>query len=360
MKIVIACTGSGGHLTAGLAVADLLKGKNPAAKVFFLGSINKRARELTGRAGWPYRQVMARGLVSRNPFLLLYFGFSQFFSIIQSLWWLLRWRPNLLLATGGYAAAGVVMAGWLLRIPVVVHEQNIVPGKANRFIAPLAAKLLVSFRETAGYWLKYRCVCTGMPPRPFKHLAQAQARMELGLSADRLTVLVMGGSKGSQRINQLLLELLPCLRDFKEKVQFIHLTGSNDCPAVAAGYQRRGFVHYVKDFSFTMDINYSAADLVVSRAGSSSISEILSFGLPAIFIPYPYSADKHQLKNVCQLVEQGAAIVVTEQEINAERLVKEISDFIRQPERLKQMAFQSRALCQPDAGETIIKELFSL
>lgn len=360
LRIVVACTGAGGHLVAGLAIAQALKNKLINVNLFFLGSRNSRAKELTTIAGFPYYSVLAAGLQAKSLWQLIKFVISQLLALGQSIGLLLFQRPDLVISTGGFASVGASIGCRLLKIPFLIHEQNIVPGKANKFCSRWADRILISFSETNKYFGGLKCLVTGMPLRKLQRLLPQQARINLGLNKNRFTVLVVGGSKGSHQINELIIAALNKLDSLQNRIQFIHLAGEDDYKSVAESYRSLGFSSLVKEYTLEMDLNYSAADLVISRSGSSVVNEIIYFGLPAILIPYPYSADKHQALNAKLFSDQAAAVVLNDKEINADRLVKEINLFIADPGRGKQMAKRSAALVKPDAAEKIAEEVLDL
>lgn len=362
MRIIIASSGVGGHFFAGLAIAESLKTKFQDIEIFFLSSDLKTAKKLIKSAGFKFYKVYAKGLLGKNPWGIIQFLFGQVICLIQSGWLMLFIRPRLVVATGSFASVAVLWWSRIFGIQSVIHEQNAIPGKANRLSAFLVNKILISFEESKQYFKGYTCIVTGMPVR-FKHkLNKLDARIELGLEPDRFTVLVMGGSKGAHRINQLLRDMIKKLSIYKDKVQFIHLTGADswDYELVKGIYKQYGFKAYVDVFSINMNAIYSSADLVISRSGSASISEITFFGLPAVLIPYPYSRDKHQLRNAQILANRDAGVVVTEREVSCDKLIEILTKFINQSDKLKNMSCNSQALARPDAAERIIEEIEGL
>lgn len=344
MRIVIASSGAGGHLAAALSIGEALRERVPDIEVFFLSSDYRIAKRLVEEVGFRYFRIYARSSI-----------WGQICSFIRSGYLFGIIRPSLVIGTGGFASIGIVFWSWLFRVPRVLHEQNVIPGRANRLLAPLADKILVSFPESKRYFKRYKCRVTGMPLRFKDRLNKQDARTRLGLFSDRFTILIMGGSLGAHSINQLIIDAIEKLTDYKDKVQFVHLTGTRDYEIVKEAYMKRGFKAYVEDFSRRMDVIYSSADMVISRAGSSSISEITFFGLPAILIPYPYSRDKHQLKNAQVLADVGAAVVITD-----DRLTEVLTELINEPERLERMARQSKSLSKPDAAQAVVEELVNV
>lgn len=343
MRIVIATTGSGGHLFCGLSIASEISRRYPEVKIFFLGIHNIRD------AGFRFYRIFATSSI-----------ISQVISIIQSGLLFLYIRPDVVFSTGGFASIGIVFWSWFFNKPCIIHEQNLVPGKANRLSSYLADKILVSFEETKKYFVRAsrglvseRCIFTGMPIRFKERIPQKEARQKLGLEPERFTILIMGGSKGAHRINQIMVDMLD---KFPKDIQFIHLTGSQDLDFVNEAYKKNGFNAYVEDFSNRMDVIYSASNLVIGRAGSGMLAEITFFGLPCILIPYPYSRDRHQYKNADFMARNGAGVVFTEDEVNSEKIL----EIINSKDRLLEMAENSSRLANPDATKKIVDEIMEL
>lgn len=335
MRIIIATTGRGGHLFCGLSIAKALRERVQDIEIYLLGS------HKGGDTGFRFYKIYVTGSI-----------ISQVIGMIQSGLLYLFIRPHAVVSTGGFASFGIVFWSWLFNKPCIIHEQNLVPGKANRLSAYFADKILVSFEDTMDYFKK-GCILTGMPIRFRERIPQEEARRLLGLEPDRFTVLVMGGSYGAHRINQIVADMLERLpRD----LQFIHLTGTQDLDFVKEAYKRVGFNAYVEDFSTRMAIIYSASNLVIGRAGSGMLSEITFFGLPAILIPYPHSQDRHQYKNAEFMQKKGAAVVLPEDNASSEKLL----ELINSRDRLKEMARNSAGLAAPGAVDKIVDEIMEL
>lgn len=342
MRIIIAASGSGGHLFCGLGIAEAFRLRIPDISVFFLGSGDKLVRRLVEGSGFEFYKIYA----SR-------FKLSQITSIIQSGLLFLYLRPKIVISTGGFVSIGIVFWSWIFRTPCVIHEQNLVPGEANRLARYAADKVLVSFEGTQGYFGRKSCIVTGMPTKYRQKLPVNEARSALALNLEQFTVLIIGGSKGAHTINQIVISILDKLpRD----LQFIHLTGNKDLGQVREAYRRKGFRAYVENFSIKMEIIYSASNLVIGRAGSGTLSEITFFGLPSILIPYPYSKDRHQYRNAEYLEKKGAAVVIPEEDMDINKVV----ELVKSRDRLQEMADNSIKLAKPDAVDRIIDEVMEL
>ena len=353
MRILIAVSGSGGHLFCGLSIAAGLAARVPGIRVFFVGSSSCQSAQTVAGFGFRFYKVPARGLSGTKPGQLIKFIAGQAVGFVQSGWVFLRVRPHGVVSTGGYASFGIVLWSWVLGVPCIVHEQNLVPGKANLLSRYFANKILISFPATRKYLRGGHSVLTGMPVRFRSRLPVGQARHELGLWPDKFTVLIMGGSKGASSINRLAVAMLPLL---PADIQVIHLTGSGDLDGVKDKYRQSGIKAYINDFSGRMEVIYSAASMVIGRAGGGTVAEISFWGLPAVLVPYPYSGDKHQYLNAGFMAQNGAAVVISENAVSADKVIA----LIKSPDRLREMARQSALLAQPGAVDKIISEIMEL
>lgn len=259
-----------------------------------------------------------------------------------------------MVGVGGYTSAGVAVAEWLRGGRIVLHEQNSVPGRTNRMLARLARKVCVTFEESTAYFPRGKTVVTGLPVRPdvIRGVDRRAARESLGLRPEGFVLLVLGGSQGARRINEMTLEAVPALTE--AGLQVLHQSGAKNYEGVvsrkpeAAGYLVRP---YIED----MAAAYSAADLVVSRAGASTIAEVAVRGLPAVLIPYPHHRDMHQMKNAEVVARAGAGLAVEEGGLAGSALAAIVLDLAGDPGRLEAMARASKELARPNAAEEIAK-----
>lgn len=265
-----------------------------------------------------------------------------------------RFSPDVLVGTGGYTCAGVLLAGWSCGKKIVLHEQNVVPGRTNKLLSRFARRICVTFEESKHYFPENKVVVTGLPVRKdiIEGVDRQRAAARFGLDGGSPTVLAIGGSQGAIRINQLILDAIPLLCE--KGVQIIHQTGERGYKEVAdLKPDAQGYVvmPYIED----MAAAYSAADVAVSRAGASAISEITVRGLPSVLIPYPYAQGDHQSKNARALADVGAALVFDEKEIDGESLAAVLLDLFRDDSKLRCMAEASRRLAKPNAAADVAK-----
>lgn len=265
-----------------------------------------------------------------------------------------EFKPDVLVGTGGYTSAGVALAQWLLGGKVVIHEQNSIPGKTNRMLAKLAKKVFVTFEESVDYFPREKTVVTGLPVRPeiIAGKDRRAARESFGLDPDKFTLLVFGGSQGARRVNEMVLEAVPQL--IAAGIQVLHQTGKKNFEDVSAKRpDLSGYVilPYIDDMAGA----YSAADLVVSRSGASSIAEITACGVPSVLIPFPYAHADHQTKNAEAVARAGAAIAVAEKGLTGSVLTGIIIELAADKEKISKMAEASRKLGRPNAALDITK-----
>jgi UDP-N-acetylglucosamine--N-acetylmuramyl-(pentapeptide) pyrophosphoryl-undecaprenol N-acetylglucosamine transferase len=238
-------------------------------------------------------------------------------------------------------------------LPCFVHESNAIPGRANRLAAKFATSVLIGFEETRQRFPSAKCINTGTPVRRNlgNPLERAEAMKVFGLDPSRQTLLVTGGSQGASGINQLLFKSAPILAG--SGIQIIHLTGKNDDRLAAANYQRDDIPHYVAPFHHRMEEAYSASDLVISRAGASSLSEISRFGLPSILIPYPFATDDHQKANAEIYSQAGAAELVAEKEASPETLANLIATLLKDSGKRDKMSAMARKIAPGAAASNV-------
>ena len=355
-KAIIACGGTGGHLFPGLAVAETLHERGHEVLLF----VSEKEIDATALKAHPeFRSeklpsIGMPSMVVSPAFLSFLKRFWESYRQCRSVY--RKYRPSVVLGMGGFTSTAPILAARLAGLPSFIHESNAIAGRANRLAAKFATRVLLGFEDCRPYFSGSSCVVTGTPVR--KNLGHPIPREEalkiFNLDPSRTTLLVTGGSQGASGINQLLFKTAPLLP--AENLQIIHLTGKNDDRLAAANYQRDHIPHYVAPFHHRMEEAYSAADLVVSRAGASSLSELAMFGLPSILIPYPYATDDHQKANAEIFVRAGAAQLINEREIQPEVFSSVLSKWIENPERRSAMAAAARQL-SPEAAAANVADV---
>jgi UDP-N-acetylglucosamine--N-acetylmuramyl-(pentapeptide) pyrophosphoryl-undecaprenol N-acetylglucosamine transferase len=355
MNAVIACGGTGGHLFPGIAVAEALQDRGHEV-MLLVSEKDIDAVALSGRTNFRVEKLPTVALPS--PFSPAFVGFTRrFFESLSACRSLYRkFKPHVVLGMGGFTSTAPVLAGRIRGIATFIHESNAVPGKANRWTARMVNAVMLGFKECAPFFPKTRTEITGTPVRTeLIRLDRADARRKLGLREDLATLLVMGGSQGASGINQVLIKALSFLKALP--LQVIHLSGARDERLVADDYRRENVPAYIAPFHHRMEEVYSAADLVVARAGAASLAEFAAFSLPGILIPFPYAADDHQTRNAEIYAYADAAILLKQSEISGELLARKIQQFIENPQRLQQMATNCARLAPKDAAARVVSTM---
>jgi len=362
MRIIIACGGTGGHLFPGLAVAEVLVAR--CHEVWLLVSekaVDQTAlRSLAVRAGsaLSVRSLPAIGYTGARE--VWKFG-AKLAKATRTCATLCReFAPDVVLGMGGFTSAPAVLAARWKGAPSLIHESNAIPGKANRCAAFLAGHIAVGLADCARFFGRKPVTVTGTPVRAaLRNGKIADAREQLGLDRNRLTVLIVGGSQGAHAINEAVACALPWLDGWTDRAQFIHLSGKHDESFVREAYQANGCVANVMEFCDRMELAYSAADVVVSRAGASTLTEIAAFGLPAILIPYPFAAADHQAHNARVFERAGAARMIRQSQLGGhhaekgERLGEAIAALLGDNAERRRMSDAARSLAILDADKRI-------
>lgn len=362
MRVLMTGGGTAGHINPALAIADKIKKECPEAEFLFVGANGRMEMQLVPAAGYPIRGENVRGfqrrLTLKNIGRNLLAAADVVTSSAVSARIIREFRPDIAVGTGGYVCGPVLRQALRHHVPVVVHESNAFPGVTVKMLAKEGATILLCSEKARQYLPEgSEAVVTGNPLRPdFKTLDRAAARRELGVD-DRPLLLSFGGSLGARHLNEAMTGVLA--RSLREgKLQHIHGTGRSGYEAMkqaleTAGVPLNGDGIRVREYIDDMPRCMSAADLVISRCGAMTLSELPAAGKPAIFIPSPYVAENHQYHNAMVLVEQGAAVCIEEKELTADRLWQEITAITADPARLRRMADAMRAAAVLDADERI-------
>jgi len=331
MRVLIACGGTGGHIFPGLSLYDAFKKREKVADILLV--VDKR--EISSFiVPENYRRIYICLVPIRFNFNLhsLTIVLKLLRGIFQSAAVLIKFKPDVVIGFGGYASFFIVFFAGILGIKTLIHEPNVVPGRANLMLAYFTDKIACGFAHTKEHFGRnsFKVEITGNPLRPsLIRTERKRAREFFGLQPDRFTILVMGGSQGAHKINTVFIEAVNLIED-KSGFQVIHLCGRQDYPSLKSSYRNSGIRAEVFPFFAQMGYAYSAADMVISRAGAISITEIAFFGLPAVLIPYPYVRG-HQLENARHLARNNAAVVIEEESLDPEILNGKILELFNNP-----------------------------
>jgi UDP-N-acetylglucosamine--N-acetylmuramyl-(pentapeptide) pyrophosphoryl-undecaprenol N-acetylglucosamine transferase len=356
VRVVIAGGGTGGHLYPGLALAAALAARGAAPT--FVGTAGGIEVRAVPAAGWPLRLVPGRqvrgGGALRGAIGLAALGRA----VVAARRVLAEVRPALIVGVGGYASVAAVLAARLGARPVVLLEQNVIPGAANRLLGRLARRICLGFAESAAFFAPGRAVHTGNPVRA--DVLAARDAPPAPRADGRLGLLVFGGSAGAHRLNEAAVAALRLRAGRAPGFDVVHQTGAADVDAVRNGYSAAGIAARTVPFVDGMGAAYAAADVVVGRAGAMTCSELAVVGRPAILVPYPYAADDHQRRNAEVLVAAGAAELILDRDLDGERLAAALDALAGEPARRCRMAAAARALGRPDAAERVADACMAL
>ena len=371
MRILMTGGGTAGHVNPALAIAATIKEKHPDAEIIFVASAlpTDKASDLVPRAGYSLETVRIRGMARplwtpsnlKLPFIMAR-SLGEAARIID------EFSPDLIVGTGGYACWPTCRMGIKRGIPTALHESNALPGKAIQKLKNRADLVMVNFAETIGRLGgegDARMIRVGNPMMPgFRQISRSEARQRLGLSPDDLFILSFGGSLGAEYVNDAVVNLAAALTD-QPQIKLLHAAGKRDYERVraawdktaAGGCDRMQLVDYIYDMPDQM----AAADLVISRAGAMSVSELALTGKPAILIPSPYVAEQHQLKNAMALVKENAGLCVEEHTLPDGTLTTRVMELIRAPAAREAMGRRIyEAFACPDANDRIYESLMGI
>ncbi|MEM7698919.1 MAG: undecaprenyldiphospho-muramoylpentapeptide beta-N-acetylglucosaminyltransferase [Verrucomicrobiota bacterium] len=352
-RLLIACGGTGGHLFPGIAVAETWRDRG--GEVLLL--ISEKQIDALATEGYDHLEFMQLPAVAMPPLLSLKLpGFVLCLGgqILTCRKLIRNFRADAVLGMGGFTSTAPLVAGSLAGKPTFIHESNAIPGRANKLNARFCQSALVGFEECAPFFKNAKGVeVVGTPLRPavVKKPSRGDARARFGLRGDRRTLLVMGGSQGARRINELIAASLPAFAS--EWMQVLHICGPRDFELIKPAYDEHPEAGVLLDFCSDIENAYAAADLALCRSGAASSTELAYYEKPAVLIPYPFAADDHQTANARIFSKPGAAELWVQDELSDETFTKRILQLIDDEDRLKKMSSAMGALAVPDASARV-------
>ncbi|MCP4649242.1 MAG: undecaprenyldiphospho-muramoylpentapeptide beta-N-acetylglucosaminyltransferase [PVC group bacterium] len=360
MKILICTAGSGGHIYPALSLAKYLKHSLKTVEFIFLCPPKAIARKIFDKEEFRVIYCDFNLQLTNNPIIFLLkisvFLVKSIVEAIKIFFLLFKIKPDAVVAFGGRSSIPAIFGARLLRIPTLIHEQNVIPGKVTRFLAHISDKVAVGFKVSQRYFKRKDTIFTGTPVRDgLKKIEKQEARRSLGLSESKFTILVLGGSQGAHFINQNFLLAIENLSDKeKQSLQIIHLSGEKDKLKVEQGYLAADITARVFSYLFEISPAYCASDLVVSRAGAGTLSEVIYFAKAAVLIPYAY-AHAHQKENAKVMEDKAAAFVLNEDETCGEKVREIIVQAIKDPQTLQKIALATQKLNSDQATVVLAK-----
>lgn len=356
MRLLIAGGGTGGHLFPGIAVAEEFLGRNRENEVLFVGTWRGIEAKVLPKLGYRLECITSAGIRGKGSMArakgvaMLLYGYAQSRKILR------EFKPDLVLGVGGYASAPALLAARGIQLPRFIHEQNAIPGFTNRMLGKVAERIFISLEEARSFFPAEKTLLTGNPLRR-QILDQVIVGNVEPREDGRFHLLVFGGSSGAHRINVTMAEALVALGACKERLKIIHQTGEKDLDETRQAYARQGFDAEVVPFIDSMADAYHWADLIVCRAGATTIAEVTACGKPCIFIPFPHAVDDHQRRNAEALLKSGAGFMLAEHELTATGLAQVITGLMDDPDRLQTIGAAARNLARLDAAQLIVDEM---
>lgn len=353
LRVIIAGGGTGGHLFPGVAIAKEIAKRYMAADIRFVIGRRRMESEILTRLGFHQQSIHVEGIKGRGLKKGIMVMMKLPYSFFQSVAILKRFAPHLVIGVGGYSAGPVCLAARLMGMPTAIHEQNSFPGLTNRLLCRIVHRVFVSFEESRQHFPGGTLYLTGNPVRQ-ELLEQEKVPKK---REDRFTILVVGGSLGARAINRAFVAALQILKGKGKDPLVIHQSGETDYAHVVEEYEQRGLEGKVTPFIEDMAKAYHRADVVVSRAGATTVSELAALGKPAILVPYPFAANRHQETNALMLVKVGGAEMILEQDLSGESLAELLMKFMDERSVLKEMGKRAERVGRPDAAKRIVDHL---
>jgi UDP-N-acetylglucosamine--N-acetylmuramyl-(pentapeptide) pyrophosphoryl-undecaprenol N-acetylglucosamine transferase len=352
----MAAGGTGGHIMPAVAAAQAVKALDPAAEFLFVGAGRPAEEAVLGPGGWDRTAVGAAPLKGGGIARKVGGTFRTLAALFQALRIVRRFGPDIVFGAGGYSSGPVGLAGWLLGVPLYIHEQNRRPGLTNRLLGRLAARVFLGDPAAASRFGKGRSLCTGNPVRPAIFAASPK-----DFAGGRpLTLLVLGGSQGAASLNRAVGRALPGLKALGagSGVRVIHQAGVQGESELRPLYEASGLDFELGAFFTDMERLYGEADLALCRAGALTLAELAAAGTPSALVPLPWAADDHQTENARAFEEAGAAVLLPESGLTGDGIVSLVEGFLGSPGRLGRMSRAAMGLARRDSAAVMASELF--
>ncbi len=361
MRIIIAGGGTGGHLFPGLAVAEEFKRRDESNEIIFVGTEHGIESRVVPREGYPIKFLRAEGFVGVSIKRKVKSLIKMVYAVFDSYNILTSVKPDIVIGVGGYASGVILMIAYFMSFPTMILEQNLTPGFTNKQLGKFVDAICITYQESISHFPKGNTFLTGNPVRlqVFKGSIESAYKI-FPIERNLFTILVFGGSSGARSINLAIIDAFNFLKEIKDSIQFIHQTGSSDYEYIRDAYRNAGFKGVVAPFIYQMGEAYVVSDIVISRAGATTLAEITSLGKPAILIPYPYAAGNHQELNAKKLKEIGAAKLIADKDLGGEKLAGEIKELFFNENLRNDMRKSCISVSKPDASEKVVDIAMSI
>jgi UDP-N-acetylglucosamine--N-acetylmuramyl-(pentapeptide) pyrophosphoryl-undecaprenol N-acetylglucosamine transferase len=363
VRVVIAGGGTGGHLYPGIALARELQRRDRSVQVSFVGTAAGLEARVVPREGYPLDLIRVSGLKGKSVFERVRGVVALPRAAVDAWRVITSRRPEVVVGVGGFASGPVLALAWLRRVPTLVLEQNARPGLTNRLLAPIVRAAAVNFEEALAFFPRTGFVAGNPVRAEFFTPAdeEANGQSEQATPRERAArVLIVGGSQGAHAINVAMVAAAPRLATADPRLAITHQSGARDVALVRDAFERAGLDARVEAFIHEMDREMKRADLVIARAGATTLSELAAAGRPALLVPLPTATDDHQRRNAEAFASAGGAVVVDQRDLTGDRLAVEIEALVADPVRLAAMGRAARTLARPDAASRIADRVYEL
>ncbi|MDY6905293.1 MAG: undecaprenyldiphospho-muramoylpentapeptide beta-N-acetylglucosaminyltransferase [Thermodesulfobacteriota bacterium] len=361
--VIITGGGTGGHLFPGIAIAQCFREQWPDVRVLFVSAGTPIEKQIIPSLGFDFERIASEGIKGRSLTSRIRAMAKLMLGVGTAVRILMKFKPAIVVGMGGYSSAPMVLCAWIFGIRIVLHEQNAQPGITNRMLARFADCVFVSYEGAKDRLYARKIRTTGNPLR--REIINAiDEAWQVGKERDqkndgRFRVFVIGGSQGAHSLNKTVIDAAAKV-SIKGTLSVVHQTGRTDEAMVRQAYERTGIDATVKPFFDDMAVQYRDADLIICRAGATTVAEIACVGKPAVFVPFPHAADNHQAYNARELVEAGAAEMIAEADLSGDLMAEKIDFYAARPELLTRMGERARKAGRPEAGRAIIGHCLDL
>lgn len=350
MNVIIAGGGTGGHLFPGIAIAEEFLKRDHIHNILFIGTERGLEKRILGNMGLPLRTLNVEGVKGKGILEALSALLKIPRSLIESCGLIHEFGPDIVIGVGGYSSGPTVLTACFMGIKTAIAEQNALPGITNRILGKFVDRIFLAFPETKKCFPEKKTIVSGNPIRAgfFTEIHNQKKR------DDKFTLLIFGGSQGAHSINMAVLDALPYLHAIKPALKIIHQTGDKDLHTVSECYRSFGVDADVLPFIMDIAEIYRSSNLLICRAGATSIAELTASGKAAILIPFPYATGDHQTKNAEALLHAGACMMIRETELSGKKLAETIVDLYNDPEKIQEIESRSAGLGNPRAAAHIV------
>ena len=366
MRIIVSGGGTGGHIYPALTIVRAIQKKIPDAEFLYVGTKDGLEADIVPKEGIPFETVNIRGFKRSLTPENLVRGAQAFGGVVKAMGIVRRFKPDVAVGTGGYVCGPILLASSLMGIPTLIQEQNVMPGVTNRLLARFVSCIAMGTKEAAEHFPKGKRVFTGNPIREEVMRARSEDGKEMfGLDPKAKTVLVSGGSRGARSINRAMVGVLAHYAG-RDGVQILHVTGKAGYDETMQSLKETGVDLdaagnlFVEPYLYNMPQALACADVAVFRAGAIGIAELTARGVPSILVPYPFAAANHQEMNARAIATAGAARMILDRELTAERLLSVLAELLSEDAKLKRMAKAAKKLGRPKAADEIASRVIRL